>query len=662
MVVALGLTACVNDEYEGGTAAGGGGNISFNNSVAPFTRAGKTGAEAANLLGKKFYVYGIKNESTTGTDDGNVVFRNYKVEYDGGTAGTSASNSSGWEYAGKSLTANEAQNLLPNVGTGPQTVKYWDEKASSYTYYAFAVANSDLEDGKVKVTKTTGHGHNLYLNGYTMAVTADADPSQIYVSCRQHIGATAIQTPAAANTYGGNVTFSFRNAMAKVRVGMYETIPGYSVTIDAFRIDDHAAPVFGQMTTPVTDRFAANLQGNKPGSKAGTLTVVYHDNNTADENVPEVTFDAEDSSKDNVLYLGTNLKATTGLKSSASGAVYDTEGGAFTSVYPMEGNLNNLKLKVDFTLSSKTGETIKVTDATAEIPAVHLRWRPGYAYTYIFKISDQTNATIGRLTGLHPITLDAVAVEDTEGKELISTITEDNNNIVTIGYDPATKTVTTGLDDYSTGNTVYASFIIDNALAVPSSSNVHLYTVTTDDPDNYPITESAVNDYISSYLSDASLVDQHVTVYKVDVADDDYVTEVPMGNGTDEMQALNAVKWTAARNIYAVEYASATKKIYKIVKIDGYDGKTEGSLALSTNAVTNLGATITPTLAMDGVVQPNDKVTYTLGAATPPTVTVVNNGSADVAVSVPAGTTPGTYTVIATCNRRTYRATFTVSQ
>ncbi len=659
----LSLAACADDicnDIRGSE----GGDISFSMGVAPITRA-TTGATAADLLGGAFYVYGIKNEGAVVQDGSNVVFQNYKVAYTDGSANTSTTNRSGWEYVGQSLSDTEAQHLLPNICTTPQTVKYWDANASSYTYYAFAVGNDDLKSGKVTVTKTTSNNYNVYLNGYTMAVTADADPSAYYIANRLPVSQSDISSSATIN--GSNVTLSFRNAMAKVRVGMYETIPGYSVTIDAFRVADRSAPVFGQMTTEVTDKFAANLQGDKPG-KAGTVTVVYNDQNSGEENTPEVLFDPEDSSKENVLYLGENLKGGTILGSSAITAVYDSDDKTFTAVYPMENNLSNLKLKVDFTLTSTVGETIRVTDATAEIPSAYLRWRPGCAYTYIFKISDQTNGMVGSLTGLHPITLDAVVVEDAESKELISTVTPDDNNIVTIGFDPETKMVTAGLDEYSVGNIVYASFIISGSLATPSNTNTHLYMVTTDDPDNYPVTEGAVAGYIDDYLADNTLVDQHVTVYKTDVADDDFVSAVPLGNGTDDTQSLPALKWTAARGVYAVEYATENNKIYKIVKIDGADGETEGLLALSTEAVTNMGATIIPTLTVDGVTPLNTEVNYSLdysgdyGSAVPTTVTVVNNGTADAAVSVPAGTTPGTYTVIATYGRRTYRAAFTVSQ
>ena len=669
--MALCLTACVDDEYSGDDTPLGEGTVSFVNTVAPFTRAGKTGKEAADALGGKFYVYGIKNETTVGpgilTSD-NLVFQNYKVTYTDGSANSSTSNSTGWEYVGNTLTTGEAANM-DNSGAATQTIKYWDYNASSYTFYAFAVANDDLENGNIKVSKVTDYALDAYRNGYTVDVTADADPTKLYLSKRVEIMSSANKDQTQVNEYGGRVNMEFRNAMAKVRVGMYETIPGYTLTIDAFRIADNASPAFGDMTTAKTDGFAANLPYVKKGT-AGTMSVIYKDENTTEVNVPAVIFNA---AHDNVLALGSNLCQGKQLGDKATGVVYDQAGGDYTCVYPMEGNGSNMKLKVDFTLHSTVGETIEVKNATAEVPAAYLKWRPGYAYTYIFKISDQTNATIGSLTGLYPITFDAVAISDGTGQEEeISTMGE-NVNIVTMGYDPATKMITVGQDDYNAGNTVYASFIYSNSLVAPSSSNTKLYIVTTDDSDTYPINETNVSGYLTAYASDNTLVDQPVTVYEQTIPADAFVSEVPVGDGTASMRTLTAVSWTAGKHVYAVEYTNtAGQKNYKIVHVDGYSGRTVGTLSLSNDDITNMGATVTPTLTVDGFTPSNADVTYSLdysgtyGQAVPSTVTVENNGTTGVKVNIPEGTAPTTggkkYTVIATYNRRTYKTTFSVSQ
>lgn len=672
ILAALSLTACAYDDDNAVVApVAGDGAISFANSVAPFTRAEKTGKEAADLLGGHFHVFAIKNEEDAGAGNvtaENLVFDNYKVTYTDGSEGIAVSNPAGWDYVGETLTANEAANIQSNSGTGAQLIKYWDYNAADYTFYAFAVANDDIDQGKVKVKKVTNVAGDVYENGYTVTLTADADPTKLYLANRLHIRASANQDPTQSNAYGGKVNFSFRNAMAKVRVGMYETIPGYSLTLDAFRVADaSAAPSFGDMTTEQTAAFAANLGNAKPGT-AGSFTVIYKDQQTTEENVPAVIFN---DTRANVLTLGDQLKQGAVLGEDAASVVYDQADGAYTPVYPMEGNMSNLKLKVDFTLTAKTGETIKVKNATAEVPASLLKWRPGYAYTYLFKISDQTNAAIGSLTGLYPITFDALAIVDGTGKEEeISTTGATAANIVTMGYDPATRLMTVGADDYHLGNTLYASFVGGNALVAPTTTNAKLYVATTDDSDNYPVTESNVSNYLLALEADATLVDQHVTAYAQTLTADNFVSQVPQGDGTTDQRDLSALTWTAGRHVYAVEYTHTDgTKYYKVVKADGYNGLTEGTLALSPCVFTNVGGSIAPTLTVDGVTPSNAEVSYTLdyagayGTAVPAAVTVTDNKTDGVRVVIPANTAASAkYTVLATYNRRTYKATFTVNQ
>ncbi len=666
----MGLTACVDESYDGnntGGAQGGDGAISFNNLVAPIVRGMTTGKDAATMLGGKFYVYGIKNETVAGpgvlTSD-NLVFQNYKVTYTDGTANSTTSNSAGWEYVGEQLTDNEAQHVQDNAGTGYQLIKYWDKQAKDYTFYAFAVGNDDIDKGNIKVTKTTNETLDAYRNGYKVTLTDQADPTKLYFSNRLYLSSTT-DDATQSNHIGGQVKFSFRNAMAKVRVAMYETIPGYSLTIDAFRIaDDNASPAFGDMTTEKNDAFAANL-GHYTSGTAGNLEVTYDQDANSGDDAPVVSFSG---TRNNVLTLGANLKKGTELKTTATDVVYDQTDGAYTSVYPMEDNGANLKLKVDFTLTSAVGEPITVKNATAEVPAAYLKWKPGYAYTYIFKISDQTNATIGSLTGLYPITFDAVAIADGTGKEeQISTMGE-KVNIVTMGYDPATKLMTIAQDDYNEGNTLYASFIESNNLVTAQSTNAKLYIVTTNDAENYPVTEANVSGYLTAYAADQTLVDNPVTVYEQTLPADAFVSQVPEGDGSDDMRQLSAVSWTAGKHVYAVEYTAANggTKYYKIIKVDGYNGRTSGTLSLDKDVVSNTGATITPSLTVDGFTPSNSEVTYTLdyagtyGAAVPTTVTV--NGSNIIVPENTAPTTGKKYTIIATYNRRTYKGTFAVNQ
>jgi hypothetical protein len=66
-----------------------------------------------------------------------------------------------------------------------------------------------------------------------------------------------------------------------------------------------------------------------------------------------------------------------------------------------------------------SNEKINVTGATAAIPAAYAKWAQNTSYTYLFKISDNTNGSTGEVgkdpEGLFPITFDAVVVEEENG-------------------------------------------------------------------------------------------------------------------------------------------------------------------------------------------------------------------------------------------------------
>ena len=520
LFAALALTAlagCTEDTFVGDQSLlQGDGAISFNSGTPAITRTEKTGADAATDLNNHFYVYGIKKESVDGAGNvqaGNLVFNNYAVNWTANSAMTTTSNTENWEYVGYTLTAKEQANVTVNSGAVTQTIKYWDWGAADYTFYAFSAKPSDISGDLVAVTKvqnqTTAASKTVYDNGYTVTLAAGASLDDLYFSERVNIvksGDNITNTNRQAdNTYGGNVTFRFHNMASKVRVAMYETIPGHSVTINSFKVTDAADPAFSAMLTGKTANFAANFASCAAGT-AGTLTVKYQSSGTT-VNHPTVSFTGTAA---NILELGTLLKENVVIGTSATGATYDKAEKAYTSVFPKEDNAQNLKLKVCYTLTAPvTGETITVTDATAEVPAEYLKWKPGYAYTYIFKISDNTNGSTGtpgtNPAGLYPITFDAIETVDEDGlAEYITTVSEPT--ITTFGYDATNKKFVTDGSEYAAGSDIYATFTEGSTVKTPvlgtsGAQHVNIFKVTTSDETNFPITEASVAEAIAKPAS-----------------------------------------------------------------------------------------------------------------------------------------------------------------
>ena len=435
------LAACTNDlpivEGENhGTEEAISEAIVFGSFAPAMTRADLYGAGAAGKLSNKFVVYGTKHtaaEDKTAANDA-VQFNNFQVKYTPSTAGTTESNSSDWEYVGL-----QAYDATPTS----QGIKYWDYSATNgYTFYAFSSTDisypQDATTDKVVVTKTTSDGTTLYNKGYQVTVKTGATLNNLYFSDR---------LPVAKADYKKTVDFTFRNIGSKVRVGFYETIPGYNVKIDKFYIDEDATAAvttYAAMNNAKTDGFYAALQNVKRDVNQ-TLNVTYYPATTATEVINRPKLTNPDAGYNYALKLGTTagiIGQTLSTSSSAPTWVDGSTSGDYTPIFPFEDNTNPLLLKLDFTMTADDGsanpDVIHVRGARAVVPAAYVKWKSNFAYTYIFKISDKTNGTTGEVDGngdpvdpegLHPITFDAIVVDVTD--ELQETITSVSTNSIT---------------------------------------------------------------------------------------------------------------------------------------------------------------------------------------------------------------------------------------
>ena len=246
--------------------------------------------------------------------------------------------------------------------------------------------------------------------------------------------------PVAKADYDKTVNFTFRNVATLLRVGFYETIPGYRVQIDKFYIDDDATAAvtsFAAMKDAKTDGFYASLQ-NVKGSTDQTVNVTYYDNSDPTiENRAKLTNPTGGYNYALKLGSGTSIIGTDLGTSASSPTWVNSE---YTSVFPFEDNTNPLLLKLDFTMYAEDGspDVIHVRGARAVVPAQYMKWKSNFAYTYIFKISDKTNGTTGNVDanddptdpeGLMPITFDAIVYDVTEEQQ--QTISSVSSNSIT---------------------------------------------------------------------------------------------------------------------------------------------------------------------------------------------------------------------------------------
>ena len=379
--------------------------------------------------------------------------------------------------------------------------------------------------------------------------------------------------------YGGYVNFTFRNALTKVRVAMYETVPGYKVTIDKFYYTKKDETT---QTTEVTDQFAADAN-NTPLATSATgvkYKVVYYSNTEAGgqlENQPKMLPNTTGEGATETVFKigdGTGLKKDAELGTNINDATYDTSSKTYTLFMPQAENNKPLNLKVDYTLTSLDGseEQIHVKGATATIPDKYLCWRPNYAYTYIFKISDNTNGSTGDEkdpAGLYPITFDASVVETGDGNaEFISAMGKSTITTFAVNND---GTYQHNKAEYENGSTLYATVVDNDKVTVTlDATNTKLYQVDNSIVNNASLSESLVANWIANNQTNGKLKE-------VTLTNESFVNEVPAEDGdghTIKLSPATALKVPSiVAGKYVIEYNGKTPwtgaytKIYKIVTV-----------------------------------------------------------------------------------------------
>ena len=408
-IACLALAGCSNEEYLGefnpeNTSQGIPNAINFSSVTPKMTRA--EGEAAAAVLGNSFKVYATKTVGSTisnvfsqmeyKADDASLNIP-YWVWYQSSTANTTTSNTANWEYVGTGGGVVTFEQNTPSQG-----IKYWDYSADHYDFVAFKANKPNENTAAASIT-------NITTNGFTVTGSA-AQLATLYVADKKVITST---------DYNKVVQFNFRSSGTKVRLGIYETIPGYFVRNVKFR-----PYTSGEGAEFIETTGTAKLSGKFNGSSFasyGVYTVTYDASGVAqftlktDPNLPI---------NSNYFDFGTFAETDVNIGETSIAPTWASGSSDYQGVLPNtdNDNVDNMILKVDYELYDQNShETITVKGATAVVPAMYMKWNPNYAYTYLFKISDNTNGTTGPTEGtnegLYPITFDAVTIAAEDGFE-----------------------------------------------------------------------------------------------------------------------------------------------------------------------------------------------------------------------------------------------------
>lgn len=578
---ALALASCSSDDFlgeiQGNEQNGATSAINFGGDTGKITRATETGATAAGLLENNFVVVGFKGSKTDAANNETYAFDHYNVNFKDGSAFSTESNRAGWEYVNQDMKVKGADKSLAQSGASQQTIKYWDHSCASYDFIAFSMGKKDA--ASKYATPTHVDKANLATAAYTLTGNVNT-LSECYIS--------DMKTVTKPNYNKTSVSMSFRHLASKVRMALFEIVPGYVISDVKFYTD---------ATSTTTDNTEGTLIGKFNNS--GTLTVYFPTTGTdhateKDYNKAHVSFTASTTAGEtgvlnhkgfgavnyNNQAEGTIPAGKTYLSQNAADPSYCDAG--YQNVLPSEGKPSAITLRIDYKLTSVDGskETINVKGATATVPAQYTEWKSGYAYTYIFKISQDTNgSTGGTSTGLTAISFDAVVVDD-EANGLQETITTvSDNSFTTYGYKD--NKVTTNGNEYVNGTDIYATVYVPAAgeTAAKTVAPQKLYTVTLEDGATQTINEASVANALVKGTNDTAKKTWTVTdnlgkkmvVTETAANVATTVDSVPAGPGYT--LKVNALKWTgvvtdpAKETYYAVEYDNGTKKSYKIVKV-----------------------------------------------------------------------------------------------
>ena len=556
-LVATGFASCTNDDFVGDLSPNvtqesvGDGGINFGGGFRAVTRAKSYDKAAADLLGAEFIVEGVKGDGTGSSQT--EVFPSYTVNWVQNTAGTTESNTADWEYVNK----NNYFSLA-----GSQAIKYWDYSTTAYDFCAYSVGS-----GNTLITSGTPTSGQIlasaisYANAGTAAYTlrgARADLTKCYI--------TDMKTVAKIK-YKEEVELEFRSLATKVRMAIYETVPGYSVK-DVYFYQNDTDPI----TTDVSSNTDATLFGTNAFNESGIYTVTFPkigssnasdpDYNQAHVAISGATTSStqafgtlnyaagEDALSGNSIYL----KRTSSDPSFAGSSTY------YQTMLP-DPTGHVLEMRVNYTLVPNDGaaETITIHGAKAFIPAAYTKWLPNFAYTYIFKISDNTNGWSSTSesdpAGLFPITFDAVVLD--------SETTGTQTTITTV----ATPSITTYQKGhvYSTNNEYAAGDIyvqVMDAGTLKSDLNAtsplkksYLYTLTGVSNPTEALVMDALNIRASESGTPATIVGRNgLTLTPADY--DATVTAIPGEDGNNiTVSAGQAVKFAAtASTTYAYVY------------------------------------------------------------------------------------------------------------
>ena len=223
--------------------------------------------------------------------------------------------------------------------------------------------------------------------------------------------------------YKKDVVLNFLHLNSKIRIAFWEDIAGYSVKME------NLTPIAPILAVPATVSSSVYTYSNELVKTAKT-TIDF-------SSTPAVLAMPTKSTTYQVGTTGTAIdasindkafvfKAPVATELATSKATLTANDYSETIYYGIPHNTScGLTFRVSFTLTSRTGEKIKVQNAAVHVEGTNCVWKPGYQYTYVFRITKDATGTTGDPgtivvdpsvpeKALYPIVFDGITVSDWE--------------------------------------------------------------------------------------------------------------------------------------------------------------------------------------------------------------------------------------------------------
>ena len=337
---------------------------------APSSRSPQRASRASGNNGLEslyttFRAWGYKTTAANATQQ-QLVMDGYKVAYITDGAGSTESNTNGWEYVGIS---NE--NL-----TTAQTIKFWDYSATTYRFFGYSPFNA-----KATVANTTSSFDGVstpvvqvsFPFEYSDAATATSIPYTTDLWLAQGssspTGSSSGGSSSSVAQYGSCVTLTFAPIISKVRFRFTYPDGTDEITMTDIKFCD--------------SRFVDSPE-TADTPLAGNIAVAYPLTGIPKNSSPQFSWTEATGTNAKGLLLLTTPYEEENASLHITPQVAEYEKWYYVpplNIVPYEQS--------SYTVSARINGQLK----TAVVPAAFMQWKAGYQYTYIFKIND-ADATI----------------------------------------------------------------------------------------------------------------------------------------------------------------------------------------------------------------------------------------------------------------------------